>query len=167
MDACAGRERETMDLERRVEKLERENRRLKIVGGAVLLALAAACTSAAVIPQGVPDVLEARTFAVIDEDGTIRARITPVGVGYHDENGNLRTLLSPGGIAYIDRNGTIRGRIEAGGSTYFNENGEIRARIEATGSSYFDENGEIRARIVDDSFTYFDENGDVIWQAPW
>ena len=155
-----------MDLERRVEKLERENRRLKIVGGLVLLGLAAACTSTAVMPQEGPDVIEARTFVVIDEDGTTRARITPVGLGYHDGGGNLRALLSAGGIAYIDENGTIRGRIEAGGSSYFDENGEIRARIVASGSSYFDENGEIRARIVADSFTYFGENGDAIWQAP-
>jgi hypothetical protein len=150
----------------RVEKLEWENRRLKIVGGAVLLGLVAACTSAAVMPQEVPELIEARSFAVVDEDGTTRAGITSVGIGYHDERGNLRALLSPGGIAYIDENGTTRGRIEAGGSSYFDENGEIRARIVVGGSSYFDENGEIRARIVDDSFTYFDENGDVIWQAP-
>ncbi len=150
----------------RVEKLERENRRLKIVGGVLLLGLMAACTSAAVMPQEVPDVIEARTFAVIDEDGTTRAGITAVGIGYHDEQGNLRALISPRGIAYIDENGTTRGRIEAGGSSYFHENGEISARIVASGSSYFDENGEIRARIVADSFTYFDENGDVIWQAP-
>ncbi len=150
----------------RVEKLERENLRLKIVGGVILLGFMAACTSAAVMPQEVPDVIEARTFAVIDEDGTTRAGITAVGIGYHDEKGNLRTLISPGGIAFIDENGTTRGRIEAGGSSYFDENGEIRARIVDSGSSYFDENGEIRLRIVDDSFTYFDENGDVIWQAP-
>jgi len=150
----------------RVEKLERENLWLKIAGGVLLLGLMAACTSAALMPQEVPDVIEARTFAVIDEDGTTRAGITSVGIGYHDEEGNLRALVSPRGIAYIDENGTTRGRIEAGGSSYFYENGEISARIMAGGSSYFDESGEIRARIVAGSFTYFDENGDVIWQAP-
>ena len=150
----------------RVEKLERENKRLKIAGGMLVLGLIGACTSAAVMPEEAPEVIEARSFAVIDPDGTIRAGITSVGIGYHDERGNLRALISPGGIAYIDENGTTRGRIEADGNTYFDENGEIRARIVAGGTSYFDENGEIRVRIVDDSFTYFDENGDVIWQAP-
>jgi len=152
----------------RVEKLERQNRRLKIAGGVILLGIVAACASETVTPPAreAPDVIEARTFAVIDENGTTRAGITSVGIGYHDEMGNLRALISPGGIAYIDENGTTRARIEASGSSYFDESGEIRARIVAGGISYFDEMGEIRARIVDDSFTYFDEDGELIWQAP-
>ena len=66
---------ETTLLESRVDKVERDNRRLKLTVGALLLALAAVPLIGAVMPQEMPTV-RARSFQVIDNDGNIRAIIS-------------------------------------------------------------------------------------------
>ena len=60
-------------LESRVDKIERDNRRLKLTVGALLLALAAVPLIGAVMPEQVQEVIDARMFRVIDENGNFRA----------------------------------------------------------------------------------------------
>ena len=64
---------ETTLLESRVDKIERDNRRLKLTVGALLLALAAVPLIGAVMPEKLPQVITAREFSVVDENGTDRA----------------------------------------------------------------------------------------------
>lgn len=59
-----------MNLEQRIERLERENRRLKLVGGALVAAVVAASPVGAAMPQDIPEVLEARMFRVVDAAGS-------------------------------------------------------------------------------------------------
>jgi hypothetical protein len=170
-----------MDLEQRVEKLERENRRLKLAGGAVVAVLLAVGLVGAVMPQEIPEVIEARQFRVIDANGTERVLMIAEGIGYYDENGKERSQMHAEGIAYYDENGENRGRMTAEGIGYFDENGQNRSQMHAGGISYFDENGNGRAqlgraKIVAPSTgaetTYpaavilYDAEGKVIWQAP-
>ena len=176
----------------RVEKLERENRRLKIVGCAVVAILAAVALTGAVMPQEVPDEIRARRFVAVDESGAGRALITKNGFLSRDENGNSRTALTTIGLAYFDENGTTRAEIQAGSIRYFDENGAARIAIGSDGIFHADENRVIRAMMVKGGFIYADENemqrallgeappglglsvnvvlfdteGNVIWQAP-
>ena len=75
-------------LESRVDKIEQDNRRLKLTVGALLLALAAVPLIGAVMPEQIPSVTQAQRFEVVDENGNPRAMISPVGILYWDENFN-------------------------------------------------------------------------------
>ena len=71
----------------RLDKLEQDNRRLKLTVGALLLALAAVPLIGAVMPEQIPERIQARGFDVIGENGTTRAVMDVAGFGYWDENG--------------------------------------------------------------------------------
>ena len=51
----------------RVQRLERDNRRLKLGAGALVAVLVAVPLVGAVLPAQVPEVIEARAFRVLDE----------------------------------------------------------------------------------------------------
>ena len=76
-------------LESRVDKIERDNRRLKLALGALLLVLAAVPLIGAVMPEQIPDVVRARAFYVEDENGIERVMINSDGIRYRDENGDI------------------------------------------------------------------------------
>ena len=94
-------------LESRVSKIERDNRRLKLTVGALLLALAAVPLVGAVMPEQVQDVIQARKFEVIDENGTRRAGLNATGIGFTDESNNIRAGMNADGIAYFDESGNV------------------------------------------------------------
>ena len=62
---------ETTLLESRLSKVEQDNRRLKLTVGALLLALAAVPLIGAVMPEQIPEVIQAREFQVIDTNGNV------------------------------------------------------------------------------------------------
>ena len=95
---------ETTVVDARLDKLEDDNRRLKLTVGALLLVLAAVPLVGAVMPQQIPDVVRARRFVVYDENDKIRTTINEHGIAYADENGNPRAMISPLGILYWDEN---------------------------------------------------------------
>ena len=95
---------ETTVVDARLDKLEQDNRRLKLATGALLLVLAAAPLVGAMMPQQIPDVVRARRCVVYDESDKIRTTINEHGVAYADENGNPRAMISPLGIVYWDEN---------------------------------------------------------------
>ena len=95
---------ETTVVDSRLDKLEQDNRRLKLATGALLLVLAAAPLVGAMMPQQIPDVVRARRFVVYDESDKIRTTINEHGVAYADENGNPRAMISPLSIVYWDEN---------------------------------------------------------------
>ena len=94
-------------LESRVSKIERDNRRLKLTVGALLLVLAALPLVGAVMPEQVQDVIQARKFEVIDENGTRRAGLNATGIGFTDESNNIRAGMNADGIAYFDESGNV------------------------------------------------------------
>ena len=94
-------------LESRVSKIERDNRRLKLTVGALLLALAAVPLIGAVMPEQIPELIQARRFEVIDENGTRRAGLNATGIGFTDESNNIRAGMNADGIAYFDESGNV------------------------------------------------------------
>lgn len=93
-----------MDLERRVEKLERENRRLKRIGGFVVALLTVVSLAGAVVAQDPqeesqepPDEIEAKLFRVVDDDGNALAELSAYGTGSRlvlvDASGKWRVVL--------------------------------------------------------------------------
>jgi hypothetical protein len=52
----------TTVVDARLDKLEQDNRRLKLTLGALLLALAAVPLIGAVMPQEIPEIIQARAF---------------------------------------------------------------------------------------------------------
>ena len=109
-------------LESRVDKLEHDNRRLKLTVGALLLVMAAVPLIGAVMPQEIPELIQAREFQVIGEFGNERAGMSASGIAYNDENGTIRAGMSDGGIGYFDENGNPRVAMGGPGIHYQDEN---------------------------------------------
>ena len=88
----------------RLDKLERDNRRLKLTVGALLLVLAAAAVPlvGVVMPQQIPELIQARQFQVIDESGDRRVVMNSAGIVYHDEYGRERAVMNQRGFFYND-----------------------------------------------------------------
>ena len=82
----------------RLDKLEQDNRRLKLTVGALLLVMAAVPLSGAVVPEQRLQVIRASAFRTIDGNGKNRAYIGTVGIAFAVENGIIRASIS------IDRN---------------------------------------------------------------
>ena len=98
---------ETTEMKSRLDKLERDNRRLKLVLGSLCLTLAAVPLVGAGIPEQIPDMLTARGFYVIDENGNRRAGMNAAGIAYWDYSGVPRLMMHADGIRYNDENGNV------------------------------------------------------------
>jgi hypothetical protein len=73
-------------LESRADKLEQDNRRLKLTVGALLLALAAVPLIGAVMPEQIPELIQARQFRVIDENDTVRqSTLRAINISSHGQ----------------------------------------------------------------------------------
>ena len=147
----------------RLEKLERENRRLKIVGGLVVAVLASMALVGAVMPQEIPEVIEARSFRAVNENGHLVTLMSPIGVRHFYGDQIPVFSMNIKGIFFSDSNRTMRVRIFEEGIAYFDENGELRAQLgvatlttPATGAET-----HYPAAVV-----LYDAEGNVIWQAP-
>ena len=167
-------------VEARLEKLERDNRRLRMAFGAVLLAIVAVVALGAVSANQIPDVIEAHAFRVRDENGTARVAMGADGIFYWDENGTMRASMVADGILYWDENGTGRASMGADGISYRDEDGTTRAIMDADGISYLDEDGNTRAKMgainlvtpatgaetrYPALFALYNADGTVLWQA--
>jgi hypothetical protein len=90
----------------RLERVERENRRWKIVGCATLLLLGVALLMAATTSR-VPDEIRARRFALIDKNGKQRAVL-----GTSEASQEMFSMpgesLHGGGLTIFDSNGRLR-----------------------------------------------------------
>ena len=153
-------------LESRVNKLEQDNRRLKLTVGALLLVMAGAACAGAMMPEQIPQVIEAREFRMIDANGTVLIAINDEGFSYFDEIGRVSTGFSHGEIL-ASMSTEPSDVIDARMFRVIDENGVVRAGITAElGFDVRDEDGTIRAMMTVHGFTYADENGDVVWRAP-
>lgn len=68
-------------LAERIEKLERQNRRMKLTGCSVLLTAAALLLMGQTRPQAVRNELRARSFVVVDANGKARAELKMATTG--------------------------------------------------------------------------------------
>ena len=132
----------------RLDKLEQDNRRLKLMVGALLLVMAAVPLVGAVMPEQIPEVIQARAFHAIDGNGMPRAVMGEIGFAYFDVNRTIRAMMDGGSIRVSDENGTLR------------------ALMDDKNIAYLDENRVTRAQLYADGFFLSDENGNVVWSTP-
>jgi len=102
----------TTVVDARLDKLERDNRRLKLTVGALLLVLAAVPLIGAVMPEQIQDAVFARAFYVMDENDVMRIGLAPLGIAYVDENGTRRARIGDEGIRYWDESENLVWSIE-------------------------------------------------------
>ena len=139
---------ETTVVDARLDKLEQDNRRLKLTVGALLLVMAAVPLVGAVMPEQIPEVIRARAFHAIDGNGMSRAVMGEIGFAYFDVNRTIRAMMNAGSIRVSDENGTLR------------------ALMDDKNIAYLDENRVTRAQLYADGFFLSDENGNVVWRSP-
>jgi len=135
-------------LEDRVAKLERQNRRLQFALGAVVTVLLGIALVVAFAPQQIPDVIEARAFRVRDQNGALRTSIDLDGLAVIDANETLRAVVSPTGIGLLDANSNLR------------------ALMSPAGIGVHDENGTMRGLMRVAALGYYDADGTLLWRAP-
>ena len=148
----------------RLDRLEKRCRRLTIGATALGLALAAAVTVSAVAEPAVQDMVRARGFELIDDEGELRA--------FLNVTGNDDVILS-----LIDKQGVQRwfARIDKHGPSLIlsdeedNTRWAARAWEDGTRLELSDEKGELRwLAVVDENrtFTFLaDEKGKTRWAA--
>ena len=124
----------------RLDKLEQDNRRLKLTVGALLLVMAAVPLVGAVMGE--------------------------IGFAYFDVNSTIRAMMDGGSIRVLDENGTIRAMMDAGSIRVSDENGTLRALMDDKNIAYLDENRVTRAQLYADGFFLSDENGNGVWRSP-
>ncbi len=106
-----------MDLEQRLVRLERGNRRMKRIGALVLVVAAAVVLSGAADGKDLPD-LEVGSLTLKDKDGKTRASLGTsadgaVGLLLSDKDGKTRAHLYVGvdgspGLDLYDKDGKVR-----------------------------------------------------------
>ena len=90
----------------RLERLERQNRRLRLGALGVLLAVGALVLMGA---SASPKVIEAERFVLVDEEGRQRAVLETSAwasaLSLYDGAGNRGVTLRLGGLAFVDQRG--------------------------------------------------------------
>lgn len=147
----------------RLERLERQNRRLRLAG-VVLLLVGAALATAGVAHPAPPPVLEAQRFLVRDPAGRPRAVLGVVGdasaLNLYDRAGTGRASLT------VDADGGSR-------LGFFDREGRSRVALDLAGDGtamvgFYDRNGRAHAqlRVAPDGtigLGFFDREGRPIW----
>ena len=127
---------------------------------AVLVAVA---TVAAVLSEQVPEVIEARAFRVLDENGTPRAGLGAPGLAFYSEDGTIQTArFGISGLGFFDEQGRQRTALGAYGLTFndgFKDELEMRARLGVGGLGLYDEHGTPRAGLGASGLVFDDEQG--------
>ena len=151
----------------RLDKLEQDNRRLKLTVGALLLVLAAVPLIGAVMPEQIPSLIRAEAFHVVDDNGTTRAAMDTRGIIISGKNGNPLSEMNISGFFYCPESdsGLCRTSMTRNGITLSDENGTPRAFMNASGIFYTDENETLRLGMNVDGIRYFDENGNEVWST--
>jgi hypothetical protein len=149
-------------LARRLDGLERENRRLKRLGTLALVGLAALIIMGQTAPAPVANTIEAERFVLRDTAGNVRASLglRPDGtaaLGLADDTQQERALLSvtAQGLAAVElteRSGRLRAGLAVrpdGAATLALLDQADRPRVElgATGLTLYDRNGRRRSSM--------------------
>jgi hypothetical protein len=117
-----------MTIEQRLERLERENRWLKAGGTAVVLVLLAVGVMGAAWGKKIPDVVKARAFHVVGNDGTVLARLE-YATGKTDGGSGYVTTYNAKGQALVMLAATTVGE---GAVTTLNGKGQSLVTITAS-----------------------------------
>jgi len=152
-------DRDVRELVARVGKLERDNRRLKLAGAGVVAVLLAVALVGAVLPQEIPEVIEAREFRVVDENGDHRARSVDFGVSVEGDNGFVALGLA--GLVFADNDQNIRAQMDDTSVQYFDDKGTRRAAMSGAGVVSRDQTGTARAQVNENGLFLNDPAGEL------
>lgn len=170
-------------LGQRLDRVERENRRLKRAGIVAVAVIAAVVLMGQATPRKVAKVVEAEKFVLRDAGGTVRARLETLSFGkvqlvLFDKDEKPQSILGVGSGGP----GLILGGKE--GTTFLSNTlllfsgKDFKIRLGMTlfppqepGLILAGSNGEHRAKLIlgDDkapALRLFDPDGKVIWKAP-
>jgi len=148
-------DRETMEIVERLALVERSMRRNRAALAVVTVIAVAGLTGPSLVGAAkAPGVIQAKSFAVVDDNGMVRASLGTSGDGTGlallDKAGNIRAGLAARGantaLILNDKAGNRRATL-----------GDDDLKITATGST------EHRAAS---SLVLFNEHGRVLWEAP-
>ncbi len=138
-------------LMQRLDRLERENRRLKVAGAILLLALAAVGAMGQVLPKAVPKVVEAERFVLRAGQNAL----------FPDTRGKIRAslgtdLLGTPALELDDQNEKAVARLAivlgTPTLTLYDQNGKVRAVLDGTPDlSLYGQNGKGRASLSVDT----------------
>ncbi|MFH1748059.1 MAG: hypothetical protein ABIG44_13570 [Planctomycetota bacterium] len=117
-----------MNIEERIERLERANRRMKVVAlGLLAVLLGAGLVAGPAVQQAAsPRVIEASGFRLVDNSGKTRAMLVvskegPVGLSFLDENGKMRAIFGETkdgpALGFLDENEKVRLSLRLGRTT--------------------------------------------------
>ena len=160
----------------KVQRLERDNCRLKFGVGAMVAVLVAAPLAGAVQRPGV---IEARAFLVLDEAGEPRAALDADSLVFADEQGDPLAIMDEKSLTFYD-DGPAKPRLEMGkfrnNFVIFDEQGNTRAVLDENGLSFFNEEERVllelghsysgAATTYPAALVLYDEERNVIWRAP-
>ncbi len=167
-----------MDLQRRIERLERENKRFKRLGTAALL-LVVIAVSMGQTPRERPKTIKAQQFVIVDEKGTPRGQFGiekgSAKLSLAHKNGKrtveLRTL--PNGrsaLHFLDTNGTPRVELAIAKQgpvlNFIGENSALRASLAGAGPDsrldlYQQDGGKI-FKVTTGDLVFFDADGTTV-----
>ncbi len=170
-------------LARRLDKVERENRRLKRAGVLVLAVIAAVVLMGQATPS---KVVEAPKFVLRDASGRVHAVLgtvnkRAVSLALITKNGKPRVVLgvsSDGSLSlsFYDKDVNRRAVLglradDSPDLSLLDKDGKLRARLSLNdeGSAtlvFTDSGGEISASLIRTRLAFFDRDGKVIWSAP-
>ncbi len=161
---------ELESLSKRLQKVERQNRTLRITAVAALALIGGVVLVGAAAPK--PKTVEAEKFVVLDEQGRKRAELgmseeNSVGLALSDKKGERRaalrlTRLGRPSLVLQDAHGDERAKLDLGvepSLTLSDKTGAVRLNLGINIA-------KTRDLRETPSFRLFGAQGKVIWEAP-
>lgn len=147
------------ELLRRIERLEKQNCRLKAIGIIVCMLICAVITMAQKSGRKAPPPpksLEAGSITVKDERGAARIKISPKGIEFFDPEGKF--------AGAIREDVTILNEIKASQYTVFDPGGRDRIRLAMNGErpsiQMLNEKGAVRSAVGQEAIALFGNTKD-------
>jgi hypothetical protein len=145
------------DLLRRIERLEKQNYRLRQAGFLACLLLCALMTMAQTSSKKVNyRAIDASAITLRDEKGAARIKVLPKGIEFYDAEGKF--------AGAIRENVTILNNIKAAQYTVFDPNGRDRIRLAMNGErpsmQMLNEEGTVRTAIGQEAIVLFGKTKD-------
>jgi hypothetical protein len=137
-----------LELLRRIERLEKQNKNLRLMGLLICLLLIALVTTAQKIPKKMNyRTIEASAITLKDEKGTARIKILPKGIELYDAEGKF--------AGAVRENTTILSGIKAAEYSVFDTNGRDRIRLAMNGQrpsiQMMNEEGKVRTAVGEEA----------------
>lgn len=144
-----------MDIEERFERLEKQNRHMRVTGGAALIVLAAAALMGYASPE--PKVLEVEKLIIKNESGMLSVQMDKEGLLFFDKSGKTQAELDGDSIKFADENGTHRTSLGNEGLVFWDENVHLQMYLHSERLTFLDDEGTPRIGLTEGGLELSDE----------